>query len=141
MHAVLKPASQTPYSALALAELAERAGIPKGVLNIVTGDARSIGAELCTNPDGAQDHLHGSTEIGRVLMRQSADTIKKLSLELGGNAPFIVFDDADLMPPPRGRSLPSTATPARRASARIASTSRTRCTTRSPRSSPTRSAR
>jgi len=93
---VLKPASQTPFSALALAELAERAGIPKGVLNIVTGDARSIGTELCTNPTVRKITFTGSTEIGRVLMRQSADTIKKLSLELGGNAPFIVFDDADL---------------------------------------------
>ena len=93
---VLKPATQTPYSALALAELAERAGIPKGVLNIVTGDARTIGAELCTNPTVRKITFTGSTEVGRVLMRQSADTIKKLSLELGGNAPFIVFDDADL---------------------------------------------
>ena len=93
---VVKPASQTPFSALALAELAERAGIPKGVLNIVTGDARSIGTELCTNPTVRKITFTGSTEIGRVLMRQSADTIKKLSLELGGNAPFIVFDDADL---------------------------------------------
>jgi succinate-semialdehyde dehydrogenase/glutarate-semialdehyde dehydrogenase len=94
--AVLKPATQTPYSALALAELAERAGIPRGVLNIVTGDARTIGAELCSNPTVRKITFTGSTEIGRVLMRQSADTIKKLSLELGGNAPFIVFDDADL---------------------------------------------
>jgi succinate-semialdehyde dehydrogenase / glutarate-semialdehyde dehydrogenase len=93
---VVKPASQTPFSALALAELAERAGIPKGVLNIVTGDARAIGTELCTNPTVRKITFTGSTEIGRVLMRQSADTIKKLSLELGGNAPFIVFDDADL---------------------------------------------
>ncbi|HVB47463.1 MAG TPA: NADP-dependent succinate-semialdehyde dehydrogenase [Burkholderiales bacterium] len=93
---VLKPAEQTPFSALALAELAERAGIPKGVLNIVTGDAPAIGKELCANPTVRKLSFTGSTEVGRILMRQSADTIKKLSFELGGNAPFIVFDDADL---------------------------------------------
>jgi len=93
---VLKPAEQTPFSALALAELAERAGIPKGVLNIITGDAVSIGKELCANPAVRKVTFTGSTEVGRILMRQSADTIKKMSLELGGNAPFIVFDDADL---------------------------------------------
>src|SRR2546425_1679539 len=93
---VIKPASQTPYSALAMAELGERAGIPKGVLNILTGDSKAIGAELCANAKVRKLSFTGSTETGRVLMRQSADTIKKLSLELGGNAPFIVFDDADL---------------------------------------------
>jgi succinate-semialdehyde dehydrogenase/glutarate-semialdehyde dehydrogenase len=93
---VLKPAEQTPFSALALAELAERAGMPKGVLNIVTGDAVSIGQEMCANPTVRKLTFTGSTEVGRILMRQSADTIKKLSLELGGNAPFIVFEDADL---------------------------------------------
>src|SRR3954464_1588197 len=93
---VIKPAGQTPYSALALAELGERAGIPKGVLNILTGDSKAIGAELCANPVVRKLSFTGSTETGRVLMRQCADTIKKLSLELGGNAPFIVFDDADL---------------------------------------------
>jgi len=93
---VLKPAEQTPFSALAMAELAERAGIPKGVLNVVTGDAATIGKELCANPAVRKLSFTGSTEVGRILMRQSADTIKKLSLELGGNAPFIVFDDADL---------------------------------------------
>ena len=93
---VLKPAEQTPFSALALAELAERAGIPKGVFNIITGDAATIGKELCANPKVRKLSFTGSTEVGRILMRQSADTIKKLSLELGGNAPFIVFDDADL---------------------------------------------
>jgi succinate-semialdehyde dehydrogenase/glutarate-semialdehyde dehydrogenase len=93
---VIKPAGKTPYSALAMAELAERAGIPKGVLNVVTGDSRSIGAELCANPAVRKLSFTGSTETGRVLMKQCADTIKKLSLELGGNAPFIVFDDADL---------------------------------------------
>jgi len=93
---VLKPAEQTPFSALALAELAERAGFPKGVLNIVTGDPAPIGQELCASPTVRKVTFTGSTEVGRILMRQSADTIKKLSLELGGNAPFIVFDDADL---------------------------------------------
>jgi succinate-semialdehyde dehydrogenase/glutarate-semialdehyde dehydrogenase len=93
---VLKPAEQTPLSALAMAELAERAGIPKGVFNVITGDAPTIGAELCANPKVRKLSFTGSTEVGRILMRQSADTIKKLSLELGGNAPFIVFDDADL---------------------------------------------
>ena len=93
---VLKPAEQTPLSALALAELAERAGFPKGVLNIVTGDPAPIGQELCASPVVRKVTFTGSTEVGRILMRQSADTIKKLSLELGGNAPFIVFDDADL---------------------------------------------
>src|SRR5262245_15590228 len=93
---VLKPASQTPFSALALAELAERAGMPKGVLNILTGGAKDIGAELTENPTVRKLSFTGSTETGKVLMAQCAATIKKLSLELGGNAPFIVFDDADL---------------------------------------------
>jgi len=93
---VLKPAEQTPLSALALAELAERAGMPRGVLNIVTGDPVAIGQELCANPVVRKLTFTGSTEVGRILMRQCADTVKKLSLELGGNAPFIVFDDADL---------------------------------------------
>jgi len=93
---VVKPASATPFSALAIAELAERAGIPKGVLNVITGGSKAIGGELCANPAVRKLSFTGSTEVGRVLMRQSADTIKKLSLELGGNAPFIVFDDADI---------------------------------------------
>ena len=96
---VLKPAEQTPLSALALAELAHRAGIPAGVFNVVTGDADAapgIGGELCANPIVRKLSFTGSTEVGRILMRQCAPTIKKLSLELGGNAPFIVFDDADL---------------------------------------------
>jgi succinate-semialdehyde dehydrogenase/glutarate-semialdehyde dehydrogenase len=93
---VIKPAGQTPFSALAMAELGERAGIPKGVLNIITGDSKAIGAELCANPLVRKLSFTGSTETGRTLMRQCADTIKKLSLELGGNAPFIVFDDAGL---------------------------------------------
>jgi succinate-semialdehyde dehydrogenase/glutarate-semialdehyde dehydrogenase len=93
---VVKPATQTPYSALAFARLAERAGLPKGLLAVVTGSASAIGGEMTRNPLVRKLTFTGSTEVGRTLMRQSADTIKKLSLELGGNAPFIVFDDADL---------------------------------------------
>ncbi len=93
---IVKPASQTPFSALALAELADRAGIPKGVLNIVTGSSSEIGAELTSNPNVRKLSFTGSTEIGAKLLEQSAPTLKKVSLELGGNAPFIVFADADL---------------------------------------------
>jgi succinate-semialdehyde dehydrogenase/glutarate-semialdehyde dehydrogenase len=93
---VLKPATQTPYSALALAELAERAGIPKGVFNVITGSATAIGGEMTSNPTVRKLTFTGSTEIGKKLIVQCASTVKKLSLELGGNAPFIVFDDADL---------------------------------------------
>ena len=93
---VVKPATQTPFSALAFAELGERAGLPKGLLSVLTGSASQIGGEMTRNPRVRKLSFTGSTEVGRMLMRQSADTIKKLSLELGGNAPFIVFDDADL---------------------------------------------
>jgi succinate-semialdehyde dehydrogenase / glutarate-semialdehyde dehydrogenase len=93
---VAKPAESTPLSALALAVLAERAGIPAGVFNVLTGEARKIGGEMTANPDVRKLTFTGSTEVGRILMKQSADTVKKLSLELGGNAPLIVFDDADL---------------------------------------------
>ncbi len=93
---VVKPASSTPLSALALAELAERAGIPAGVFNVVTGSARAIGGELTRNPIVRKLSFTGSTEIGQQLMAQCADTVKKVSLELGGNAPFIVFNDADI---------------------------------------------
>ncbi len=93
---VLKPATQTPYSALALAALAERAGVPPGVFNVVTGSASEIGGELTANPIVRKLTFTGSTEIGVKLAAQCAPTVKKLSLELGGNAPFIVFDDADL---------------------------------------------
>lgn len=93
---VLKPASQTPFSALALAELAQRAGIPDSVFNVVTGSASEVGNELTGNPLVRKLSFTGSTEIGRQLMQQCAKDIKKVSLELGGNAPFIVFDDADL---------------------------------------------
>jgi succinate-semialdehyde dehydrogenase/glutarate-semialdehyde dehydrogenase len=93
---VLKPASQTPFSALALAELADRAGFPKGVFNVITGAATDIGGELTSNPIVRKLSFTGSTATGKLLMEQCAGTVKKLSLELGGNAPFIVFDDADL---------------------------------------------
>ncbi len=93
---VCKPATQTPYSALALAELAARAGIPAGVFNVVTGGATQIGAEMTANPLVRKLTFTGSTEIGKKLMAQCAGTMKKISMELGGNAPFIVFDDADL---------------------------------------------
>jgi succinate-semialdehyde dehydrogenase/glutarate-semialdehyde dehydrogenase len=93
---VVKPATQTPYSALAFAELAARAGVPKGLLSVLTGSAKDIGGAMTASPVVRKLTFTGSTEVGRTLMRQCADTIKKLSLELGGNAPFIVFDDADL---------------------------------------------
>lgn len=93
---IIKPAENTPLSAIALAVLAEEAGVPAGVLQVVTGKAREIGAVLCESPIVTKLSFTGSTEVGRILMRQCAHTIKKLSLELGGNAPFIVFDDADL---------------------------------------------
>jgi succinate-semialdehyde dehydrogenase/glutarate-semialdehyde dehydrogenase len=93
---VVKPASLTPYSALALAELARQAGVPRGVFSVITGSAGAIGGEMTRNPVVRKLSFTGSTEVGRVLMEQSAATIKKVSMELGGNAPFIVFDDADL---------------------------------------------
>jgi len=93
---VVKPAAATPFCALALAELAERAGIPKGVINVLTGQAREIGAELTANPLVRKLSFTGSTPIGKSLMAQCASNVKKVSLELGGNAPFIVFDDADI---------------------------------------------
>lgn len=93
---VLRPASQTPYSALALAELAARAGFPAGVFSVITGNAQVIGAELTASPKVRKLTFTGSTEVGKELMRQCAGTVKKISLELGGNAAFIVFDDADL---------------------------------------------
>lgn len=93
---VCKPAPRTPFSALALAELAQRAGVPDGVFNIVTGDAEQIGGELTRNPLVRKLSFTGSTAVGKKLIAQCADTVKKVSMELGGNAPFIVFDDADL---------------------------------------------
>ena len=93
---LVKPAGMTPFSALALAVLAERAGVPAGVFNVITGSSQEIGDEMTSNPLVRKLSFTGSTEVGRMLMRQCAPTIKKLSLELGGNAPFIVFDDADL---------------------------------------------
>ncbi|WP_148253413.1 NAD-dependent succinate-semialdehyde dehydrogenase [Aidingimonas lacisalsi] len=93
---VIKPASSTPYSALALAELAERAGVPRGVLNVVTGSARDVGDELTSNPLVRKLSFTGSTAVGKVLLTACAQTVKKVSMELGGNAPFIIFEDADL---------------------------------------------
>lgn len=93
---VIKPASETPFSALALAALAEQAGFPPGVFNVITGSAEKIGAELTSNPLVRKISFTGSTAVGKLLMQQCASTLKKISLELGGNAPFIVFDDADL---------------------------------------------
>jgi len=93
---VVKPASQTPFSALAVAELAKVAGFPDGVFNIITGSAKEIGMELTKNPKVKKISFTGSTEVGKILMEQSASTVKKLSMELGGHAPFIVFDDADI---------------------------------------------
>ena len=93
---VVKPSELTPFTALALARLAERAGVPAGVLNIVTGLPQAIGAELTANPVVRKLSFTGSTRVGALLMRQCADTIKRVSLELGGNAPLIIFDDADL---------------------------------------------
>jgi len=93
---VLKPASQTPFSALALCQLAEEAGVPPGVFSCVTGSATEIGGELSSNPIVKKLSFTGSTEIGKVLLAQCATTVKKTSMELGGNAPFIVFDDADI---------------------------------------------
>ncbi|WP_049059848.1 aldehyde dehydrogenase family protein, partial [Klebsiella aerogenes] len=91
---VIKPANETPFTALAMAELANQAGIPQGVINVVTGQSREIGAVFTGDERVRKLSFTGSTEVGRVLMRQCAESIKKLSLELGGNAPFIVFDDA-----------------------------------------------
>ena len=93
---VVKPATATPYCALALAELADQAGVPPGIINVVTGGARDIGGELTANPIVRKLSFTGSTEVGKVLLEQCAATVKKVSMELGGNAPFIVFDDADL---------------------------------------------
>ena len=93
---VVKPASQTPFSALAVAELAKAAGFPNGVFNIITGSAKEIGMELTKNPKIKKISFTGSTEVGKILMEQSASTVKKLSMELGGHAPFIVFEDASI---------------------------------------------
>lgn len=93
---VIKPASATPFTALALADLALRAGIPKGVVNVITGKASMIGTELAANTKVRKLSFTGSTEVGRILLKQCAETVKKVSMELGGNAPLIVFDDADL---------------------------------------------
>lgn len=93
---IVKPAMETPYSALAMAYLAQEAGIPDGIYSVVTGDPITIGEEMTTNPKVKKVSFTGSTRVGKILMKQCADTVKKMSMELGGNAPFIVFDDADI---------------------------------------------
>lgn len=93
---IVKPAMETPYSALAMAYLAQQAGIPDGIYSVVTGDPIAIGEEMTTNPMVKKISFTGSTRVGKILMKQCADTVKKMSMELGGNAPFIVFDDADI---------------------------------------------
>lgn len=93
---VIKPATETPYSAFAMAELADRAGVPKGIINVITGASREIGGEMTSSPTVRKLTFTGSTEVGKILIEQCAQTVKKVSMELGGNAPFIVFDDADL---------------------------------------------
>src|SRR5690606_23897185 len=93
---VVKPATQTPYSGIAWGILCEEVGIPKGVVNIITGSASEIGDELCANPAVNKITFTGSTPVGKILLKKAADTVKKVSMELGGNAPFIVFDDADI---------------------------------------------
>jgi len=130
---VLKPAEQTPLTALALAELFAEAGLPPGVLNIVTAsDPRPVGEELLHNELVRKITFTGSTEVGKYLMREAAGQVKRVSLELGGHAPVIVFDDADLDKAVQGRSRPSSATWARRASARTASSCSGASSTPSP---------
>ena len=93
---IIKPAEQTPLTAIAFVALAEQAGFPKGVINLITGEPEEIGKEITSNPKVRKISFTGSTAVGRILMQQSANTVKKLSLELGGNAPFIIFDDCDM---------------------------------------------
>ena len=93
---VIKPATETPFSAFAMAELADRAGVPKGIINVITGKSSEIGGEMTSNPIVRKLTFTGTTEVGKILLEQCAGTVKKVSMELGGNAPFIVFDDADL---------------------------------------------
>ena len=141
---VIKPAELTPLTALAAAELALRAGIPAGVFNILPADSDNsiaIGKVLCASDVVRHISFTGSTEVGRILMAQSAPTVKKMSLELGGNAPFLVFDDADIDSAVEGALPASTATRARPAFAPTAFTCRKACTTSSWPSSPPRSRR
>ena len=134
---VVKPAEDTPLSALALAEFARGAGFPPGVLNVITtSHPKPVGEEMTTNPLVRMVAFTGSTEVGKILMRQAAGTVKRVALELGGNAPFIVFDDADLDQAVAGAMASNIATPARRACAPTASSCRRASTARSPRSSP-----
>ena len=131
---IIKPAEATPYSALALAELAVRAGFPPGVLNVITGDAPAIGGEMTSNPVVRKLSFTGSTEVGRLLMKQVAPTVKKISLELGGNAPFIVFDDADLDAAAEGAIVSKYRNTGQTSYARIGCSCTTRSTMRSLRS-------
>ena len=126
---VVKPASQTPLSALALVVLAERAGVPKGVLSVITGSASAIGGEMTSNPIVRKVTFTGSTEIGKKLMVQSASTVKRTSMELGGNAPLSSSTMRTSMPQSRARWRRNTVMPARPASVSIASWRRTRSTT------------
>src|SRR3546814_5109711 len=123
---VIKPASQTPYSAFAMAELAERAGVPKGILNILTGGASEIGGEMTSSPKVRKLTFTGSTEIGKLLMQQCAGTMKKISMEMGGKAPFIVFDDADIDAAVAG-AIQSTRSEERRVGKECVSNCRSRC--------------
>ncbi len=119
---IVKPAEDTPLCALALAKLAEKAGVPAGVFNVVTThDARGVGEVLCADPRVRKLTFTGSTEVGKILYRQCADTVKKLTLELGGNAPLVIFDDADLDQAVAGAMASSIAMPDRPASVQTAS--------------------
>ena len=129
-------APETPLTALALGELAQRAGFPPGVLNLVTGDAAAIGQVFCEHEAVRFVGFTGSTEVGKLLMRQAGSAVKKVGLELGGNAPFIVFDDADLDAAVDGAMTRNTATWGRPASAPTASTCKTASMTPSPQNSP-----
>ncbi len=130
---VVKPASRTPLSALALAVLAERAGVPKGVLSVVPGSATAIGGEMTSSPIVRKVTFTGSTEIGKKLMEQSASTVKRTSMELGGNAPFIVFDDADIDAAVKGAMASKYRNAARPACAPTGSSRRKASTTSSSR--------
>ena len=138
---VLKPANETPLTALALVALAERAGVPKGVFNILTGNSSAIGKVLCEHPAVRFVGFTGSTEVGKILYQQAATGVKKLGLELGGNAPFIVFDDADIDAAVEGAMISKYTTWVRPACAPTASMCRTRFTTSSSTSSRKRSRR
>ena len=133
---VSRPATATPFSALALCELAERAGIPRGVFNVITGPSGDVGGEMTANPIVRKLSFTGSTEVGKVLLEQCASTVKKVSMELGGNAPFIVFDDADMDSAVSGAIMSKYRNTGKPASAPTASWCRAGSTTPSPRGWP-----